>query len=160
MKKNVKIRKESLLQPADGITLVALVITIVLIMILSTVTINTIFGENGLIKQAENAKIWQPWLCFLAISILKWSFPEIASLLQGKKEFSEEDIQPSELNINKLFRYERQIGEGHYSSVWIVENKKDHIFYALKKVDVWNLSKYEKLALSVGSSSWNYFIRE
>ena len=110
--------------------------------------------------QAENAKIWQPWLCFLAISILKWSFPEIASLLQGKKEFSEEDIQPSELNINKLFRYERQIGEGHYSSVWIVENKKDHIFYALKKVDVWNLSKYEMLALSVGSSSWNYFIRE
>lgn len=108
--------------------------------------------------QAENAKLWEPWLCLLAISILRWSFPEIASMLQGKKEYKEEDIQPSKLNINKLFRYERQIGEGHYSSVWIVENKKDHMFYALKKVDIWNLSKYERIALSVGTRAWNYLL--
>ena len=47
---NSKIKQEK------GITLVALVITIVIIMILSTIAINTVFGENGLIKQAENAK--------------------------------------------------------------------------------------------------------
>ena len=40
-----------------GITLVALVITIVLLIILSTVTINVAMGENGLINQARRAKM-------------------------------------------------------------------------------------------------------
>ena len=46
-----KIKKEK------GITLVALVITIVLLIILSTVTINVAMGENGLINQARRARI-------------------------------------------------------------------------------------------------------
>ena len=40
----------------NGITLVALVITIIIIIILATVTINMAFGDNGLIKQAQLAK--------------------------------------------------------------------------------------------------------
>ena len=40
----------------QGITLVALVITIVIIIILATITINMAFGDNGLIKQAEDAR--------------------------------------------------------------------------------------------------------
>ena len=40
-----------------GITLVALVITIVIIIILSVITINTIFGENGLVKSAEKGQL-------------------------------------------------------------------------------------------------------
>ena len=39
-----------------GITLVALVITIVILIILATVTINAVFGENGLIRKAQQAK--------------------------------------------------------------------------------------------------------
>ena len=39
-----------------GITLIALVITIVILIILSTVAINAVLGENGLIKQAEKSK--------------------------------------------------------------------------------------------------------
>ena len=39
-----------------GITLVALVITVIIIIILSTVTINMAFGDNGLITQAQRAK--------------------------------------------------------------------------------------------------------
>ncbi len=39
-----------------GITLVALVITIIIIIILSTIAINFTFGENGLITRAEQAK--------------------------------------------------------------------------------------------------------
>ena len=41
---------------ARGITLVALVITIIIIIILATVTINMVFGDNGLIKRAELGK--------------------------------------------------------------------------------------------------------
>ena len=39
-----------------GITLVALVITIVILIILATVTINAAFGEGGIIKKAQQAK--------------------------------------------------------------------------------------------------------
>ena len=39
-----------------GVTLVALVITIIVIIILSTVTIDLAFGNNGLIKRAQLAK--------------------------------------------------------------------------------------------------------
>ena len=41
---------------SKGITLVALVITIIILIILATVTINFTFGNNGLIKSAEDAK--------------------------------------------------------------------------------------------------------
>ena len=40
----------------QGITLIALVVTIVVLLILAAVTINAIFGENGLIKQIDIAK--------------------------------------------------------------------------------------------------------
>ena len=40
----------------QGITLVALVITIIIIIILATVAINFAFGNNGLIKRASDAK--------------------------------------------------------------------------------------------------------
>lgn len=47
----LKVAKEK-----RGITLIALVITIVILIILATVAINAVFGENGLIKKAEEAK--------------------------------------------------------------------------------------------------------
>ena len=37
----------------NGITLVALVLTIIIIIILSTITINVAFGDNGLINQIK-----------------------------------------------------------------------------------------------------------
>ena len=39
-----------------GITLVALVVTIVILIILATVSVSALFGENGLIKKAQEAK--------------------------------------------------------------------------------------------------------
>ena len=41
---------------AKGITLIALVISILIIIILATVTINFVFGENGLVTMAMKAK--------------------------------------------------------------------------------------------------------
>ena len=52
----MQIKVQKLLNKEKGITLVALVITIVILIILATVTINATFGENGLIKRAEDAK--------------------------------------------------------------------------------------------------------
>ena len=39
-----------------GITMIALVVTIVILLILSRISIGVLTGENGLIKQSQNAK--------------------------------------------------------------------------------------------------------
>ena len=39
-----------------GITLIALIITIVILIILATITINIAFGDNGLIKRAQQSR--------------------------------------------------------------------------------------------------------
>lgn len=49
---NSKINSKFVRQ-AKGITLIALVITIIIILILSTVTITTVVGDDGIIKQAQ-----------------------------------------------------------------------------------------------------------
>ena len=38
-----------------GVTLIALVVTIIVLLILAAVTISMLRGENGIIKQAQNA---------------------------------------------------------------------------------------------------------
>ena len=40
----------------NGITLLALVITVVIIIILATISINFLFGEDGIISKAEEAR--------------------------------------------------------------------------------------------------------
>ncbi len=42
-----------------GITLIALVITIIVLLILAGVTIATLIGENGILTQASNSRIQQ-----------------------------------------------------------------------------------------------------
>lgn len=48
--RNKKIKQE------NGITLIALVVTIVVLLILAGVSINALFNENGLIKKAQDAQ--------------------------------------------------------------------------------------------------------
>ena len=54
--KRIQETSKKMANEQNGITLVALVITIIIIIILATVTINMAFGDNGLIKQAELAR--------------------------------------------------------------------------------------------------------
>ena len=48
--KNTKIPKNK------GITLIALIVTIVILIILATISINTVLGENGIIRKSQEAK--------------------------------------------------------------------------------------------------------
>ena len=54
MSKNKKFQKT--LKAEKGITLIALVITIVILIILATVSINVVLGEGGLIQRAQEGK--------------------------------------------------------------------------------------------------------
>ena len=58
MKYKIKKFKRTL-RKEKGITLVSLVITIVILIILSTIAIQFVFGDSGLIKRAEEAKLEQ-----------------------------------------------------------------------------------------------------
>ena len=53
MKPNTQVNKK---KGASGITLIALIITIVILIILATITVNFLFGENGVITMAQKAK--------------------------------------------------------------------------------------------------------
>ena len=52
MKQNLKERENG----KNGITLIALVITIIVLLILAGVTIATLTGDNGILTKAQNAK--------------------------------------------------------------------------------------------------------
>ena len=47
---------KQLIKTSNGITLIALVITIIVLLILAGVTITTLTGDNGILKQADKAK--------------------------------------------------------------------------------------------------------
>ena len=51
-----KARKQMKKTQENGITLIALVITIIILLILATVTLNVVLGEGGLIDRAQQAK--------------------------------------------------------------------------------------------------------
>ena len=54
--KEVKKKNKIKVTQEKGITLIALVITIVILIILATVTLNVVLGEGGLIDRAQQAK--------------------------------------------------------------------------------------------------------
>ena len=54
--KTIKTAKKQKLKESKGITLIALVITIIVLLILAGVTIATLSGDNGILKQADKAK--------------------------------------------------------------------------------------------------------
>ena len=54
--KKEEISIQRILKEKGGITLIALVITIIVLIILATVTLNVILGEGGLIERAQLAK--------------------------------------------------------------------------------------------------------
>lgn len=50
------IRNKDIKEKVEGITLIALVITVVILIILATVTLNVVLGEGGLVDRAQQAK--------------------------------------------------------------------------------------------------------
>ena len=50
------MNKKKIMKGNDGITLVALVVTIVVLLILAGISLNLVLGENGIITRAQQAK--------------------------------------------------------------------------------------------------------
>lgn len=57
LKKEKKCENESFVKGKSGITLIALVITIIVLLILAGISISSIIGENGIVEKTQKAKI-------------------------------------------------------------------------------------------------------
>ena len=72
---------------SKGITLIALIITIIVMMILAGVTISMIVGENGIMQKTESAKLAQEKATAIDEVGIAWS-----SMNLKKVEYEQEDI--------------------------------------------------------------------
>ena len=97
----------------NGITLIALVITIIVLLILAGVSIAMLTGDNGILIQASDSKIET------AVGTVK----EQLKLLQGEKIIQGEKVTPEILLAEGKVRRTVQLGE----------NDKYYMCYALKE---------------------------
>ncbi len=97
----------------QGITIIALVITIIVLLILAGVSIAMLTGDNGILKQSSDSKIET------AVGTVK----EQIKSSQGEKIIQEEKVTPETLLSEGKARRTVQLGE----------NDKYYMYYALKE---------------------------
>lgn len=90
------------LQSKNGITLVALVVTIIVLIILASISINVLLGENGIIAKTKNAK--KQYEISVATEEIKFALLE------------------EQINVNTKVNLD---GEFHYERVWDNLRKND-----------------------------------
>ena len=101
-----------MIKKETAITLIALVVTIVVLLILAGVTIATLAGDNGILTRASDSKIET------AVGAVK----EALKLEQGEKRIEEEELTPETLLAEgKIQRTVQQGEDGNY-----------YMYYALK----------------------------
>ena len=112
----------------NGITLVALVITVIIIIILATVTLNFTFGEDGIITKANQAK----YMAELS------TFQEELGLYKANKQISEEGFSAESITA----------GEGNLSYVTdddlIKSALGDHLTHSFIESKELEWSKYSQ----------------
>ncbi len=79
-----KIRKDTVMKRSQGITLVALVITIILLLILAGISIALTIGPNGIFNKAKEAKIEQELANIKESIVLELLDAEAELSLKGK----------------------------------------------------------------------------
>ena len=111
----------------NGITLVALVITIVILIILATVTINFVFSEDGLIRRAEQAKNLAEESSANEEAALDYLSEWMGDSLQGIEGYSIEDG----VNTPKLAEGMIPVYYDEEAAVWRVadENNENDQWY-------------------------------
>ena len=102
-----------------GITLVALVVTIVIIVILSSVTLTATFGENGIIKKAELARDLATNSTIKENEDMNSLMDEYANIMSGGGEVPEppKDTTPPTVSI--------EVGETTETSIAVTVNATD-----------------------------------
>ena len=131
MRDKVKIKNKSC-KKEKGITLVALVITIIILIILATVAINFAFGQNGIISQAEKGRDYYSndhtytddslanVDAYLGYLTQKWKYDESGNITDGKVT----------LKIGDYINYDCTTNDETYTSLGTANGYGDQIFTA------------------------------
>ena len=101
----IKLKKEENARKNNGITLIALVITIIVLIILGRISIAALTGDNGLVNQANNAKgstEYQQWDERIDVAIVnaegKHRNPTLDDVIQ---QLIDSDIISEESQVNR-----------------------------------------------------------
>ena len=97
MKKTFLLQKDNskaYCKKTQGITLIALVVTIVVLLILASVTISTIFSDNGIIKKAQEAANKTKEAVEQEQAELNQLYNELASIMNNTTGGSTEEPEP------------------------------------------------------------------
>ena len=97
MEKTFLLQKDSsktYCKKTQGITLIALVVTIVVLLILASVTISTIFSDNGIIKKAQEAANKTKEAVEQEQAELNQLYNELASIMNNTTGGSTEEPEP------------------------------------------------------------------
>lgn len=110
---------------ADGITLIALVITIIIMVILAGVTLNATIGENGIISNAQYSTF---------VSEMT-EIEDALKIWKTSKTLIEEDYEKKAptnglCSQEELLQNARLIGEIGYYRVWSVSNSKPSLDFS------------------------------
>lgn len=117
----------------NGITLIALVITIIVLLILAGVSISMLTGDNGILTQAQNAKNKTEE----AARKEEQDLAEIESIMTGKRVVTQvDDKNPGEL-------------EKEDKDTFIINSIEDLVFFSY---DVTNGTTYEGKTVKLGTN--------
>ena len=127
MEKTFLLQKDSsktYCKKTQGITLIALVVTIVVLLILASVTISTIFSDNGIIKKAQEAANKTKEAVEQEQAELNQLYNELASIMNNTTGGSTEEPEPEpELPSDGSFSEDKgvntpNLGEGMTAIKW------------------------------------------
>ena len=117
-----KNAKNKILRKSNGITLIALVISIIAMLILAGVSLNAVIGDNGIITQAQNATYMQ------SIAVLEEYLNNF--YIEHYDEFNDKEnkIQAmTKFNISKDWFYQPMTGLGY------ITDSEGNIHYFINK---------------------------
>lgn len=133
------------LKNKKGITLIALVITIIVLLILAGISIATLTGENGILTQADNAKNKSESAKIKEMLSLAWtdcqSEYSVNDSTQSKKDFITTDL------LNK------KISEGTISDFEYNEDKPSTLVYTSKNGDKYYVEISDEITILQDNSS-------
>ena len=107
-----------------GITLIALVVTIIILIILATVSINMVVGENGLIKKAQQARDAYEESSKREDENMGEIVDEMETLLADGEAQAVTDEKPGELS-----------GDGSKEKPYLIESIEDLVSFSNKVND-------------------------
>lgn len=128
---------------SNGITLIALVISIIVMLILANVSINAIMGENGIIAQARDARL----MTELSNELFKLESDIVSSKIAHKGQKMPTRVILSEVDDVSLFSQSRGNGVNH-AELRLNSSTLEDMHIALNGDVYLNNYKRAKIALS------------